>query len=86
MEKRDKHHLPRQFNLEFYNVIESFQEEWAMNKPLHVRNIHVEGDGVYIPPLEEHTPDSPIALTSMLQDLLGNNYVTRRNQGLFNWL
>jgi hypothetical protein len=24
MEKHDKHHLPRQFNKEFYNVIESF--------------------------------------------------------------
>jgi hypothetical protein len=61
MEERDKHHLPRQFNLEFYDVIESFQEKWVMNKPLHVRNNHVERDYVYIPPLEEHTLDSPIA-------------------------
>jgi hypothetical protein len=73
MEECNKHHLPRQFNLEFYNAIESFQEKWAMNKALHVQNIHVERDGVYIPPLEEHTLDSFIAQTSMLQDLLGDN-------------
>jgi hypothetical protein len=74
MEEHDKHHLPRQFNLEFYDSIESFQEEWATNKPLHVRNIHAERDCVYIPPLEEHTLNSPIVRISMLQDLLGDNY------------
>ncbi len=84
MEECDKHHLPRQFNLEFYDSIESFQEEWATNKPLHVQNIHAERDCVYIPPLEEHTLDSPIARTSMLQDLLGDNYVIKRNQGFSN--
>jgi hypothetical protein len=50
MEKRDKHHLPRQFNEEFYDAIESFQGERVVAKPLHVRNIHAEGDGLYIPP------------------------------------
>jgi hypothetical protein len=66
MEKSDKHHLPRQFNKEFYDAIESFQGERTMNKPLHVRNIHVEGDGIYVPPPEEHTPKLLVAQTFML--------------------
>jgi hypothetical protein len=36
MEECNKHHLPRQFNKEFYDAIESFQGERVVNKPLHV--------------------------------------------------
>jgi hypothetical protein len=50
-----------------------------MNKPLHVRDIHAEGDGVYIPPPEEHTPKFLVVQTSMLQDVLGNNYIPEEN-------
>jgi hypothetical protein len=44
-----------------------------------VQNIHVEGDGVYIPPLEKHTLDFLVVQTFMLQDLLGDNYVHEEN-------
>jgi hypothetical protein len=50
-----------------------------MNKPLHVQDIHVKGDGIYIPPPKEHTWDFHVAQTFMLQDLLGDNYVLEEN-------
>jgi hypothetical protein len=79
MEKHDKDHLPRQFNKEFYDVIESFQGQRTLNKPLHVWDIHVEGNDVYIPPPKKHTPKFPIVQTSLLQDLLGDNYILEDN-------
>ncbi len=44
-----------------------------------MRDIHAEGDGVYIPPPEEHTPKFLVVQTSMLQDVLGNNYIPEEN-------
>jgi hypothetical protein len=48
----------KEFNKEFYDAIESFQGKRVVNKPLDVRDVHVEGDGLYIPPPKKHTLDS----------------------------
>jgi hypothetical protein len=60
-------------------MIELVQGEQVMNKLLHVQNIHAEEDGIYIPPPKEHTLDSLVAQTSMLQDLLKEDYVLAKN-------
>ncbi len=44
----------------------------------HSCKIH-EGDAIYIPPLKQHTQDSHVGRTSMLQNLLGNHYVLEKN-------
>jgi hypothetical protein len=79
IDKCGEHHLPKQFNRKFYDVIESFQGELATNTPLHLQDIHAKGDGVCIPSLEDHILDSLIAQTSMPQDLLKDDYVLKNN-------
>jgi hypothetical protein len=74
-----EHHLPRQFNRKLYDVIEPFQGKRTTNTPLHLQDIHVKGDGVCIPSLEEHTLDFLVAHTSMPQDLLKDDYVPKKN-------
>lgn len=46
---------------------------------MHIQDIHVEGDGVCIHSLEDHTLDFLIAQTSMPQDLLKDDYVPKKN-------
>ncbi len=83
--KCGEHHLPRQFNKKFYDVIESFQGEWTTNTPLHLQDIHAKGDGICIPSLKDHTLDSLIAQTSMPQDLLKDDYVPKKNASQGQW-
>ncbi len=80
----DKHRLPRQFNPIYSNAIEVFQGERIINVPLHVRDVHVDGDGVFVGPHEEQdqedgTKNQPHC--SFMQDLCddyihGENYAS----------
>jgi hypothetical protein len=49
IEKHNKHHLLRQFNTKFYGAIESLQEKININRVLHVEDVRVEIDGMYVP-------------------------------------
>jgi hypothetical protein len=49
----DKHHLPRKFNPNYFSAIKAFQGERIINAPLHVKGVHVDGDGVFVAPHEE---------------------------------
>ncbi len=57
MEEHEKHHLPIQFNKEFYDCIESVQGKRALNTPFHVNDVCAKGDGVYIPTQEQDSHD-----------------------------
>ncbi len=48
MDEHDKLHLPRQFDYGFYEVIYVFQGERNVNKLIHVKDLHVDGDANYI--------------------------------------
>ncbi len=63
LEERDRFHLPKQYNEDYYNVIEAFQGERRINVPIHVRDLQAEGDGVYASQIEEkekHFPTQPV--------------------------
>jgi hypothetical protein len=45
-EECDKHCFPHHFN--YYNAIEAFQDERIINALLHMRDVHVDGDGVLL--------------------------------------
>jgi len=49
IEEHNKHHLPRQFNKKICGVIELLQEKRNINIVLHVEDVHVEIDGMYVP-------------------------------------
>jgi hypothetical protein len=49
IEEHHKHHLPRQFNTKFYGAIEALQEKININRVLHVEDVRVEIDGMYVP-------------------------------------
>ncbi len=51
IKNNNRHHFPRQFNWEFYNVIQAFQGERLINTPRHVRDIHAKRDTIYMPPI-----------------------------------
>lgn len=73
IEKHNCHHFPRQFNREFYDVI---QGERMINTPRHVKDVQAEGDGVYTPPNGHDIKDSFILLqASMMQELMGDDYM-----------
>jgi hypothetical protein len=38
-EEHDKHHLPHQFNKEFYEAIDFFQGEQIINASLHMKDL-----------------------------------------------
>jgi hypothetical protein len=50
IEKHNKHHLPIQFNNEFYDFIQTFEKKRLINVPRHMIDIHVEGEYNYTPP------------------------------------
>jgi hypothetical protein len=66
IEEHNKHHLPRQFNKKFCGVIESLQEKRNINIVLHVKDVHVEIDGMYVPRQEQDTKDFTTLQTSLL--------------------
>jgi hypothetical protein len=66
IEKHNKHHLLRQFNTKFYGAIESLQEKRNMNIVLHVEDVHVEIEGMYVPRQEQDTKDFTTLPTSLL--------------------
>ncbi len=39
----------KQYNEDCYNATEAFQGERRINVPIHVKDLQVEGDGVYAP-------------------------------------
>jgi hypothetical protein len=43
----DHRHLARQFNREFYNVIQAFQGQRMINTPKDVKDIHSKGNVIY---------------------------------------
>lgn len=57
MEEQEKHHLPRQFNKEFYDHIKSVQGKKTLNTPSHVNDVHAKGDEMYIPTQEQDSQD-----------------------------
>jgi hypothetical protein len=54
--EKKKFHLFRVFNREYYESIDVFQGKKVINAPMHVRDVNVEGDAVYIP-LAQETQD-----------------------------
>jgi len=48
MEKWDKLHLPKWFNEDCYNVIEVFHGDRNINAPIHLKDLQIESDGIYV--------------------------------------
>jgi hypothetical protein len=48
MEEWDKFHLPKSFNENCYNAIEIFHGESSINAPIHLKDLQVEANGIYI--------------------------------------
>jgi hypothetical protein len=48
VEERNMFHVPRQFNKNYYNVIEMFQGERTIDAPLHIKDLHASRDNVYM--------------------------------------
>jgi hypothetical protein len=62
--------------MEFYDVIQAFQGEKMTNALGHMKNIHVEGNVVYTAPtIRLNTKNYVAPQTSLMQELLGNEYV-----------
>jgi hypothetical protein len=47
MEKHNKFNLPKQFNENCYNVIQTFQREKNITLLIHVRDLNAQGDELY---------------------------------------
>ncbi len=44
LEKHDQYYLIRQFNKDFYEVIEVFQGEWIIIVLIHVKDLQAKGE------------------------------------------
>jgi len=48
MEERDKLHLLKWFNADCHNVIEVFNGDKNINVPIHLKDLQIESDGIYV--------------------------------------
>jgi hypothetical protein len=48
MEEWGKFHLPKWFNEDYYNAIEVFHGKNIINAPIHLKDLQVETDGIYV--------------------------------------
>jgi hypothetical protein len=62
----NEHHLPTQFNTKFYGAIESLREKRNINTILHVKDVHVQTDGMDVPSQEQDAKDFTTLQTSLL--------------------
>jgi hypothetical protein len=58
IEEWNKHHLPKKFNTNSYEVVKSFEGCSTINTLLLVKDVYAKGDGVYTSPHEEDPMDS----------------------------
>jgi hypothetical protein len=56
--KKERYHLPLQFNQKFYDHIELFQGERSVTTPLYSRDINIDGDEIYKPTITQVTQET----------------------------
>jgi hypothetical protein len=73
----DKLHLPRQIDYEFYEVIDVFQGEKSVNKPIHVKDLQVDENVNYIALIAKSQEDQelPQPQRTFMQNFFGDDYV-----------
>jgi hypothetical protein len=85
MEKHNKSNLPRHFNEDCYNVLQTFQREKNINLSIHVRDLNAQGDEVYT--IKQKTIRGKFLMQSFcyfMQELLGEDNVQVRIVKMFN--
>ncbi len=76
MEKHNKFNLPKQFNDDCHDVIQTFQGEKNINFSIYVVDLNAQGDGIYT--TKQKTTRRPFFVQSfcfLIQKLLGEDNV-----------
>jgi hypothetical protein len=75
-EERKKLHLPKLVLEKYYHIITTFQGEKNIHTSMHVKDLQIEGDGIYVPPKIE---EENCRAWSMMENLLGKDFVPKEN-------